>query len=40
MTLNINASNVLGKRYVANCSAGVCYYGLGRAVTATLAYRW
>jgi len=40
MTLNLNASNLLGKDYVANCQYGVCYYGLSRTVTARLTYRW
>lgn len=40
LTLNVNASNLFGEEYVANCSSGVCYYGLARTVTATLTYRW
>lgn len=38
--LNVNASNLFGKEYVANCQYGVCYYGLGRTVTAKMTYRW
>lgn len=40
MVLNVNASNLFGKDYVANCDGAVCYYGLGRTVTATLTYQW
>lgn len=40
MALNVNASNLFGKKFVANCSYGVCYYGEGRSATATLSYRW
>lgn len=40
LTLNVNASNLLGKNYVANCQYGVCYYGLSRTVIAKLTYRW
>lgn len=40
MVLNVNASNLLGKKYVANCDGAVCYYGGGRSVTATMTYRW
>ena len=42
--MSVNAYNLLGKEYVASCSAvtpfGFCYYGEGRTVTATLSYKW
>lgn len=39
--LALNASNLADKRYVATCSAATaCYYGSGRAVTATATFSW
>ncbi|SDC98395.1 TonB-dependent siderophore receptor [Belnapia rosea] len=37
--LMVNAQNLGNERYVQACQ-GSCYYGSGRAVYATLAYRW
>ncbi|WP_149535282.1 TonB-dependent siderophore receptor [Siccirubricoccus phaeus] len=37
----INASNLFDKDYVASCQgAFYCYYGAGRTVIGSLAYRW
>lgn len=39
--LQLNASNLTDRRYVASCaSAGACFYGSGRVITARLRYRW
>jgi iron complex outermembrane receptor protein len=39
--LSVNGSNIFDKRYVASCTgATYCYYGTGRTVIGTLAYRW
>ncbi|MFT4198543.1 MAG: TonB-dependent siderophore receptor [Pseudoxanthomonas sp.] len=39
--LALNASNLANKRYVSTCnSATSCYYGSGRAVTATATFSW
>lgn len=39
--LQLNASNLFDRRYVSTCSsAGWCYYGYERRVTATARYRW
>ncbi|MFT4247946.1 MAG: TonB-dependent siderophore receptor [Pseudomonas sp.] len=39
--LALNGSNLADKRYVATCtSATSCYYGSGRAVTATATFSW
>ncbi|WP_274541242.1 MULTISPECIES: TonB-dependent siderophore receptor [Methylosinus] len=41
MELQVNASNLFDRTYVGGCSSiGVCYYGMGRTVLATLKYRW
>lgn len=45
MKLNVSASNLFNKEYVASCSNsltayGSCYYGTGREVKATLSYKW
>jgi iron complex outermembrane receptor protein len=38
---SINATNLFDKRYVSACASTTqCFYGAGRAVVATLAYRW
>lgn len=40
-SLAINATNLLDERYVSTClSATGCYWGPGRAVTASIKYRW
>lgn len=37
----VNVSNLFDKTYVASCfSAGGCFYGNGRIVTASLHYQW
>ncbi|RAI57601.1 TonB-dependent siderophore receptor [Roseicella frigidaeris] len=37
----VNASNLFDKSYVASCQGGFyCYYGTGRTVIGSLAYRW
>ncbi|MDQ1081556.1 TonB-dependent siderophore receptor [Pseudoroseomonas cervicalis] len=37
----VNARNLEDKRFVASCgSLGSCFYGEGRSVIGTLAYRW
>ncbi|MGY1426130.1 TonB-dependent siderophore receptor [Lysobacter sp. A289] len=39
--LQLNASNVTDKEYVAVCNSAMwCYYGHPRTVTATVRYRW
>lgn len=39
--LQLNASNLLDKTYVASCFSGTgCYFGLRRTVKATLTYDW
>ena len=39
--LTINATNLFDKGYVSACqSAAMCFYGEGRAVTASLRYKW
>jgi len=39
--LQVNASNLLDKRYTSSCaSAYACWYGPGRVVTAKLKYTW
>ncbi|MGU3575525.1 TonB-dependent siderophore receptor [Brucellaceae bacterium C25G] len=45
LKLNISASNLFDKHYVASCSntqtaVGTCYYGTGREVKATMSYKW
>lgn len=45
LKLNVSASNLFDKEYVASCSnsltaMGSCYYGTGREVKATLSYKW
>ena len=40
-SLAVNATNLLDERYVSTClSATGCYWGPGRAVTASIKYRW
>lgn len=40
-SLAVNATNLLDETYVSTClSANACYWGAGRAVTASLKYRW
>jgi iron complex outermembrane receptor protein len=39
-SLQVNASNLFDKTYVALCQDNGCYYGLRRQVIATLRYRW
>nr|WP_249780703.1 TonB-dependent siderophore receptor [Bradyrhizobium sp. dw_78] len=39
-TLQLNASNLFDKTYVALCQDNGCYYGLRRQVMATLRYKW
>ena len=37
----LNASNLFDKGYVSACATATkCFYGAGRTITATLAYRW
>ncbi len=38
--LAINASNLLDKRYVSECTNDNCLYGLRRAVLGTVRYAW
>lgn len=39
--LTLNASNIFNKEYVASCTgAFYCYYGTGRTVIGSVAYRW
>ena len=38
--LQVNASNLFDKTYVAMCQDNGCEYGLRRNVMATLRYRW
>lgn len=38
--LQVNASNLFNKTYVALCQDNGCEYGLGRQVIATLRYKW
>ncbi len=41
MRLNLTATNLEDKRYVASCSSmNACFYGSGRTVLATLSYAW
>ncbi len=41
LSLQINAKNLANKNFVASCaSAGACFYGEGRTVTATLKRSW
>lgn len=40
LTLNVNASNLFDRTFIANCSSGVCYFGGARTVTASLNYKW
>ena len=41
LKLQVNASNIFDKTYVASCaSSTTCYYGLRRTVYATLTYDW
>lgn len=41
LRLDINATNLFDKTYVAACNfAAACYYGQGRIVTGRLTYRW
>jgi iron complex outermembrane receptor protein len=45
MKLNVSASNLFDKKYVASCgnaanAYGSCYYGTAREVKATLSYKW
>ncbi|MFD1704625.1 TonB-dependent siderophore receptor [Methylopila henanensis] len=41
VSLQVNASNLLDKKYVATCLAAYgCYYGDRRTVYATMKYRW
>ncbi len=39
-SLQVNASNLFDKTYVALCQDNGCYYGQRRQVLATLRYRW
>lgn len=39
--LAVNANNITDRRYVSSCvTSNICYYGVGRTVTAQLTYRW
>jgi iron complex outermembrane recepter protein len=38
--LQVNATNLFDKVYVAECNTANCVYGLRRTVLATLRYRW
>jgi iron complex outermembrane recepter protein len=38
--LQVNASNLFDKTYVALCQGNGCYHGLRRQIIATLRYRW
>jgi len=41
LSLNLDASNILDRRYISSCYATIwCWYGAGRDVQATLRYRW
>jgi iron complex outermembrane receptor protein len=41
LRMQINATNLFDKTYVASCLAATnCFYGLRRSVIGTLAYRW
>lgn len=41
VSLQVNASNLLDKRYTASCSSAyACWYGPARTVTARLKYTW
>jgi iron complex outermembrane recepter protein len=41
LSLQVNARNLEDKRYVATCgSLASCFYGEGRSVIGTVAYRW
>lgn len=41
LTAAVNVTNLFNKEYVAACaSAAQCFYGTGRTVMATLAYKW
>lgn len=40
-TIQLNAHNLTNKQYVASCADDfACFYGTGRRVTASFAYRW
>jgi len=39
-SFQVNATNLFDKTYVTYCQDGGCYYGLRRAVIATLRYKW
>ncbi|WP_439813864.1 TonB-dependent siderophore receptor [Zavarzinia sp. CC-PAN008] len=38
--LAVNFRNLADETYIATCSFGSCFYGDGRSVVASLAYRW
>lgn len=40
LSLKINVNNLLDKEYTTSCAFGSCYYGPGRRVVGTVAYRW
>jgi len=43
MTLRVNATNLLDRKYVSHClndTGGSCNYGAGRAINASLKYSW
>jgi iron complex outermembrane receptor protein len=40
LTAKINATNILDKVYIPYCNNLGCWYGEGRTVYATLAYKW
>lgn len=40
LRLQLNASNLLDKTYVASCSAGTCNYGVRRVVYGSAIYNW
>jgi iron complex outermembrane receptor protein len=40
LRLQLNASNLLDKTYVASCNAGTCNYGVRRVVYGSAIYNW
>ena len=39
-TVSLNVSNLFDKEFLANCDETSCYWGEGRVVKGTFAYRW
>ena len=39
-TVSLNVSNLFDKEFMANCDETSCYWGEGRTVKGTFAYRW